>query len=141
LRVRLTIDPLTGAIRSRSDFGSLPVVDRVVAVGVAAHEGQLFSPFNQILDLVTAVALVLVTTSAVVMWWSRRPKGVLGAPRALASPRLSLPVLVAIAALGVVLPLFGISLVVVVLLERLVLRRIARVRTFLGLRLDAAPSR
>jgi uncharacterized iron-regulated membrane protein len=140
LRVRLTIDPLTGAIRSRSDFGSLPVVDRVVAVGVAAHEGQLFSPLNQILDLVTAMALIVVTTSAVVMWWSRRPKGVLGAPRALASPRLSLPVLAAIAGLGVVLPLFGISLVGVVLLERLVLRRIARVRTFLGLRLDATPS-
>jgi uncharacterized iron-regulated membrane protein len=54
------------------------------------------------------------------MWWSRPPKGVLGAPRALASPRLSLPVLAAIAGLGVFLPLFGISLVVVVLLERLV---------------------
>jgi uncharacterized iron-regulated membrane protein len=137
MRVEMTFDTPSAAIRTRSGFGQLPLLDRVVAVGVAAHEGQLFAPVNQALGLLIALALVTVTVSAAVLWWNRRPASVLGAPRPLAGQRLSAYVIVAIVALGVVLPLFGASLVAVIVAERALLRRIPPVRQFLGLSTDA----
>ena len=56
-----------------------------------------------------------------------------GAPKALASPRVSLGLLALVLLLGVYLPLFGTSLLVVLLAEKVVLRRIERVRNCLGL--------
>jgi len=80
LRVELTLDGAQPAIVSRHDFSQRPLLDRVIDTGVAAHEGQLFAPLNQLLGLFTAVSLWLVCISAIVMWWRRRPAGVLGAP-------------------------------------------------------------
>jgi uncharacterized iron-regulated membrane protein len=71
--------------------------------------------------------------SAVWLWLRRRDPGRLGAPPPGISPRRSVPLVATVFALGVILPLFGLSLLAVLLLERLVLRRVAPVKTFLGL--------
>ncbi|HEV3165817.1 MAG TPA: hypothetical protein VGZ22_17445 [Isosphaeraceae bacterium] len=68
-----------------------------------------------------------------VLWWRRREPGVLGAPRALAPPRFSVGLLTLVVLLGIYLPLFGASLVLVWLLEATFLRRIPRIRDWLGL--------
>jgi uncharacterized iron-regulated membrane protein len=112
-------------------------MDRIVGVGVAAHEGQLFAPLNQALGLFTALGLITLSVSAIVMWWRRRPEKVLGAPAPLQRPRLAVGVFVVIALLGVVLPLFGATLLVMLALEYSVLRRSERARAFLGLRAAA----
>ena len=52
----------------------------VVGVGIAAHEGQLFAPLNQVLGVLTALGLITLCVSAFVMWRRRAPEGVLGAP-------------------------------------------------------------
>jgi uncharacterized iron-regulated membrane protein len=71
--------------------------------------------------------------SGVVMWWRRREMGVLGAPKVLLNRRFSLGLLVIVILLGGYLPLFGASLVMVLLVERLFLRHIPGVREWLGL--------
>jgi uncharacterized iron-regulated membrane protein len=131
-RVTLKLDG-EGGVVSREDFSQRPLMDRIVGVGVAAHEGQLFAPLNQALGLFTAAGLVTLSVSALVMWWRRRPVGVIGAPAALSSPRLAVAVFGVIALLGVLLPLFGATLLVMLVLEKTVLSRIARTRDFLGL--------
>ena len=133
-RVDLTVDGATGSIKDRKDFSSKHLIDKVVQVGIAAHEGQLFGWPNQLLGLLTAMGLVLLSASSVVMWWKRREPGELGAPKMAASPRFSLGLLGLVLALGVYLPLFGISLVAVLIVETLVLRRIPPVQRWLGLR-------
>jgi uncharacterized iron-regulated membrane protein len=133
LRVTLTVDGRSGAVLSRQDFGQRNWVDQAVGVGVAAHEGQLFGWPNQLLSLITAASLLTVASSAVVLWWRRRPEGLLGAPIPAGSPRYSTGLLAIVLVLGVLLPLFGASLVSVFGVERLVLRRIPRLRTWLGL--------
>jgi uncharacterized iron-regulated membrane protein len=132
-RVSLVLDGRSGAILSRSDFKDKPIIDRVIGVGIAAHEGQLFGPVNQLLGLANALGLIVVSLSAVVLWWGRRPASVIGAPAA--RPRAALPVVLlgVIAVLGVILPMLGLSLLVVTALERTVLRRLESTRTFLGL--------
>lgn len=140
LRVNLQVNGTTGEIVKRDGFWDRHWIDRVVAVGIAAHEGQLFGWPNQLLGLFTAAGLVLLCLSGVVMWWRRRDGGVLGAPKPLPRPRGSLALLATIVLLGLYLPLFGASLLVVLLLERLVLCRIPPVRDWLGLRGPARPA-
>jgi hypothetical protein len=80
----------------------------------------------------------LTCVSGVILWWKRRDQGVLGAPRATLSPRVSFGLIALIVALGIYLPLFGATLVGVLLIEWLLLRRIPPVRTWLGLNAPSA---
>ncbi|MBI3480212.1 MAG: PepSY domain-containing protein [Nitrosomonadales bacterium] len=134
LRVNLVLDADTGAIKSRKDFADRPLLDRIIGYGVAAHEGQLFGWFNQALGVFTALGLLLMLASSVVLWWRRRTPGTLGAPKANSNvPRFSFALIGAIVILGVLLPFLGITMLAVLLIERWVLRYIPSAREFLGL--------
>ena len=137
-RVNLVVNGTTGELISREDFRDRHLVDRIVGYGIAAHEGRLFGWPNQLLGLLTAAGLVLRSVSGWVLWWRRRDAGVLGAPKVLLSPRLSFGLVFLILLLGGYLPLFGASLMLVLILEWSVLRRIPRVQTWLGLPAPAA---
>jgi uncharacterized iron-regulated membrane protein len=132
-RVNLVLDAETGAVVSRTEFAERTLIDRIVGYGVAAHEGQLFGWFNQALGVFTTSSLILVSISAIVMWWRRREPGTLGAPTAQDASPLALGVFVVIAILGLLLPLLGLSLLVVLAIERVWLRRSRVARRFLGL--------
>ena len=133
LRAVVTLDPTSAAVRSRENFDQRPWVDRFVGIGVAAHEGQLFGFFNQLLGLATAIGLVFLSLSAVVLWWRRRRIGLLGAPIPNRRSNFSWALAGLIVAFGVLLPMLGISLAFVLLMERLVLRRLPRAQRWLGL--------
>lgn len=137
-RVSLLVDGRTGEVTMRETFQDRPMVDRIVGTGIALHEGQLFGWPNQAIGVFTAVGLVALAVSGVILWWRRRPNGVLGAPGAGAPPRMSLALLGIVAALAIYLPMFGASLLLVLVLEKLVLRRIDATRRWLGLREPAA---
>ena len=133
LRTNLTLDPKSGAILKREDFSQRSIVDRMVGIGVAAHEGQLFGIFNQLIGLFTAIGLVLISISAVVLWWRRRAVGVLGAPIPIREPRFSLALATIMLGFGLYLPMLGVSLILVLLIERFVLKNIPSARQWLGL--------
>ena len=78
LRVDLELDPETGSILKRVNFNQHQWIDQAVGYGVAAHEGQLFGLFNQLLGVFMATGLVLLSISAVVMWWRTTPGKCLG---------------------------------------------------------------
>jgi len=132
-RVTVLVDPDTGTVVGRETFGDQHLIDRIVGVGVAAHEGQLFGWPNQLLGVLTACSLVLLSVSAVVLWWRRRPAGMLGAPPLRRAEAPGPGFWLVLVLLGVCLPLFAISAMLVKLVETLVLRRIPSVRTWLGL--------
>lgn len=122
-----------GIVVSRKPFAERPVIDRVIGYGVAAHEGQLFGALNQALGVFTALGLIVVCVSAVRLWWKRRPSGELGARARIGTSRVPLALFGLIVVLAIVLPLLGLSLIAVVLVERFALRRIDPVARFLGL--------
>ena len=138
LRTDLTLDGASGAVLTRTDFGERRLIDRLVGYGVAIHEGQAFGVANLLLNLVTAIGLMLLSVSAAMLWWRRRPEGVLGAPVAPRSQPLALGFFGAVVVLALLLPLFGASAILVLAVERLVLRRMPRAQRWLGLR--AAPA-
>jgi uncharacterized iron-regulated membrane protein len=133
LRAEVALDASSGRVLTRTDFAQHPVIDRVVAYGVAAHEGQLFGWLNQALGVFTALGLILLSVSAAKLWYSRRSSGTLGAPAAGGNVRVSMTLVAVIATLSIVLPLLGVSLAAMLLIERTILRRIPRACHFLGL--------
>jgi uncharacterized iron-regulated membrane protein len=133
LRVDLVLDGKTGAIVKRTDFSAKPWLDRVIGTGIAAHEGQLFGFANQLVSLFTVIGLVTLSVSGLVMWWKRRPEGVLGAPLAVRRVRFSAGLIALLVAFGIYFPFLGGSMILVGLVERFVLSRIPVTRNWLGL--------
>ena len=133
LRVDLVLDSKTGAIISRTDFHSKPWLDRVIGTGIAAHEGQLFGLANQMFSLFTAVGLVTLSVSGLVMWRRRKPKEILGAPAPMRRVRFSAGLVALLVALGVYFPFLGGSMILVGLTEHFILRRIPTTQRWLGL--------
>ena len=132
MRVDLTVDP-AGNILTRLDFAERPLLDRIVGTGVAAHEGQWFGLANQLLNQAIALGLALLAVSGGVMWWKRRPEGLLGAPPIARSLKPATGFFALLVLLGFYLPLFGGSMLIVIAVERLVLRRLPGPRRWLGL--------
>ena len=134
LRDTYTLDPHNAKILGVEGFRNHPLVDRVVSIGISYHEGQLFGILNQALGLFAASGAVTLAISSMVMWWKRRPRGVLGAPVAPLEPVITFPLILLLACLAVAFPMLGASFILVAIIERSVLRRLPGVRLWLGLR-------
>ena len=134
LRTDMKVDGRTGAIVSRTDFTQRHWIDRLIGYGIAVHEGALFGLANQLLGTITALLLVLLAVSGAILWWRRRPVGLLGGPVPLSRPRFGPVPVAAILALGICLPMFGATLLFVLTLEVFVLRRLPHISAWLGLR-------
>ncbi|UVO55557.1 PepSY domain-containing protein [Sphingomonas sp. SUN039] len=133
-RVTITYDAATGNELSRSGQADKHIIDRAVAYGIAWHEGALFGWANQLIGLLTALMLVGLAASSFVLWRRRKPDGVLGAPPLPKTPARIGGVVAIVLILAAMLPMLALSLVVILLVELLVLRRIPVLARWLGLR-------
>lgn len=135
LRVSVDLDANTGEILSRNDFADKQFLDRLVGYGIAIHEGQLFGWLNQLLGLITALGLIIVSVSGTVMWWRKRKKNELGAPNKSVKKDIRMPfgVLALILTITTLLPFLGLSLLIVFALERWILPIFPSAIRFLGL--------
>jgi uncharacterized iron-regulated membrane protein len=117
----LALDPATGALLHENRFADKSALDKAIHVGIAAHEGQLFGLANQLLGLFTALGLLTICVSAVVMWWRRRPGGSLGVPAPRVPEfRIGAGLMTGIVTVAVLLPVLGASLVVLALVTWLI---------------------
>ena len=112
----VTYDPQSGTELSRNGFADKHPIDRAINIGIAWHEGALFGLTNQIMGLVIALALIALSVLGVLMWLKRRPKGKLAAPPP--GGRLPRGLIAGIVVLALLLPLFGLSLVAILLIDK-----------------------
>ena len=133
LREDVALDAMTGEVADRNVFGQKHMIDQIVGFGIAAHEGQLFAPLNQILGVLTAAGLVTLCASAFIMWRRRAPDGVLGAPPPIPDARIGIGLGAIILIAAILLPVLGASLVLLAMVERGVLMRWPSARRWLGL--------
>ena len=140
LRSDAEVDGGTGRLLGQVAFADRHWIDRIIGYGIAAHEGALFGIANQIFGTLTALFLIVLAVSGAVMWWRRRPTGLLGAPLRRTRPRFGAGLVTAIIALGIYMPLFGVTLLLVLIAERTLLRRLSVARRWLGLNPAAAPT-
>jgi uncharacterized iron-regulated membrane protein len=134
LRVSYTFDPMTGRETSHEDFADKHVIDRVVAYGVAWHEGQLLGLANQLIGVATALMLVMMSVTGFILWRRRKPADRLGAPAPAATPARMGGVVVIVLALALLLPMLAASMAAMLLIEFALLRRLPRAARWLGLR-------
>ncbi|WP_245409635.1 PepSY-associated TM helix domain-containing protein [Allosphingosinicella vermicomposti] len=114
---QISYDPSTGAEVGRSGFADKHVIDRVVSTGIAWHEGQLFGLANQLLGLATAIVLIALSLAGVLMWLKRRPHGKVGSPPSGGRVQ-SRRAIGAVTLLAVILPLFGASLLLLLIFDK-----------------------
>jgi uncharacterized iron-regulated membrane protein len=132
LRMSITYDMTTGREIARADFADQHVIDRIVGYGIAWHEGQLFGWMNQLIGVLTAVGLVVLTVSGFILWRRRKPRGALGAPPPANVPARMGGVTAILLVLAAVLPLLAASLAALWLFERLMLPHLPRLALWLG---------
>lgn len=122
----LHVDQYSGAILSDVRYSDYGVLAKFITAGIALHEGRLFGWFNQLLGLLTCLAIILIVVSSFVMWRKRKPDG-LGTPKKPMNKRTTWIVLVIMLTGGILMPLVGLSIVFVLLVDWLLVRRIPKV--------------
>lgn len=121
-----------GSIEKQSGFAEKKLIDRAIGVGIAAHEGYLFGWFNLVLGVLTCAGLILISVSGFILWRKRKPESVLGAPPAIPT-RVGFAVVAITIGLAIFLPLLAISLVALLVIEFILLRRVSGISQWLGL--------
>ncbi len=126
----ITYDMASGAELSRTGFADKHPIDQAVLYGIAWHEGHLFGWVNQLIGLLTAIALMAMVVSGFVMWRRRKPDAGLGAPPPLTARMTGAVVILVL--LAALLPLLGASLLLLLVFDRFALPRWPRAARWLG---------
>jgi len=113
------VDQYSGRVLGDVGFADYGWLAKGVELGVQLHMGNYFGRANQILMLIPCIGIVIMAVTGPYMWWRRRPKGQLAAPRAVAPTTVKTLALIVIG-LGLIFPLAGASLVVVLIADRVV---------------------
>lgn len=125
-------DRYSGEIAGRYSYDQYSTLAKVVSNSIALHEGRRFGIPSQIASTAFCIGVLFLCVTAPIMWWRRRKVGQgLGAPKGELSFKEHPWIYAMLIILGVVLPLFGISLVLVLVIDQ-VLKRIKPIARFLG---------
>ncbi|SMR70794.1 Uncharacterized iron-regulated membrane protein [Aliiroseovarius halocynthiae] len=122
-QTELVVDQYSGDVLKRIDFSDNPIIARTVSYGISLHQGELFGPLNLALNTLAAGLGVLLAVSGFVAWWKRRPEGELGVPRA-PEAKLGWGMGLTVIVLMILLPLMGASLILALLLDWMLFRRL-----------------
>ncbi|WP_051798085.1 PepSY-associated TM helix domain-containing protein [Streptomyces sp. NRRL S-337] len=129
----LFLDQYSGKVLASYGWPQYGLLSKLVEEGIALHQGERFGWPNLLIALGTCLAVIGMAVSGVVMWWRRRPTGKgLCAPRRAQDARVTRGVALIMLILGVAMPLAGISMLLILMLDWLVIRRVAPLRRFFG---------
>ena len=113
----LHLDQYSGQVLADIRWADYGLVARTVETGVMLHEGKMFGLANQLLMLAVCLLILLGAVSGLVMWWKRRPQGRIGVPPL----RHDLPLwkggVAIMFGLGLLFPLVGASLLLMLVLD------------------------
>ena len=118
----VAVDASTMTVTSRADFATFPIVAKLIRWGIDAHMGVLFGVVNQIILAAFGLSLCFMIILGYKMWWIRRPqagstsKPLLQAWEKLSTTQKVISTLIAVA-LGLSMPVMGVSLIVFLLID------------------------
>lgn len=90
--------------------------------GINVHMGQEFGLMNKLVLLFACIGIVVLVLSAGIMWWKRRPAGSLGIPPMPSDRRVFRGLITILAIGGILLPLVGLSLLVMLVIDQILWR-------------------
>ncbi|MBY0123770.1 PepSY domain-containing protein [Bacillus sp. S/N-304-OC-R1] len=112
-------DQYSGKLISKVGYDQYGILAKWFTWGIPLHEGHLFGWPNKILNLAICLSFLLVIFWGFKTWLSRKKESSLSAPPKVSS-KITLSFIVFVVILGVVMPLFGISLLVVLIIEGMI---------------------
>ncbi|HIW32833.1 MAG TPA: PepSY domain-containing protein [Candidatus Paenibacillus intestinavium] len=124
----LHIDQYSGAILTDVRYADYGVMGKAISLGIAFHEGKLFGLANQLVGLIACIGLILIAISSYIMWKKRKPEGKLGAPSQPKNKKVTVGLLIIMLICGALMPLVGLSILIVLLLDSLIISRIKPLR-------------
>jgi uncharacterized iron-regulated membrane protein len=117
------LDQYTGKPLIDMSFADYGPLGKGLEWGINVHMGQEFGLANQLFMLAVCIAIVLMSVSAGVMWWKRRPSGSFGVPPLPSDRRVLRGVVGILAVGGVLFPLVGVSLMAMLALDTVLTRK------------------
>jgi uncharacterized iron-regulated membrane protein len=129
----LHLDQFTGETLGTTDVYGYGAVSRASDTLVSTHMGTQLGVVSRIFMTGLCLAVLWSVVSALVMYAKRRRTG-LGLPRRPRDVRLTNGLLVLVVVTGLVFPLWGLSALAVLGLDRFVIRSVPRLRTTFGQR-------
>jgi len=117
----LFIDRASGEILEDRYISRTKLIYQLGSWNYTLHVGSVWGLTSKVLWLVTCVILMTLPVTGIWMWWQRRPTGRLGLPRRVdaARPRW---LVVTVTATSILLPVLGLSVVVLLVGEYLLQR-------------------
>lgn len=115
-------DRYTGKPLIDIKFSEYGIGGKVIEFGVGVHMGQYWGLANQILMLMTCLAIVLTSVTAIFMWWKRRPSGRLGVPPMPSQTSVFITLTLVILGFGIAFPFTGFAILAMLAIDQLVTR-------------------
>ncbi|WP_417362355.1 PepSY-associated TM helix domain-containing protein [Galbibacter sp.] len=112
------LNPYSGELIKQHEWADVGVLMRGRMWLMAFHQGQ-FGQWNWILVLLTAFLLFMMSLSAIISYVLRKRKNNWGVPKVPKNYSLGIGMLFIIGFLCVLLPLFGLSVIIIVIFEQL----------------------
>ena len=128
------VDQFSGKTLARTSPFESGTLSMATSFGINTHMGTQFGLVNRIVMTGGALLLLWMAFTAVVMWWKRRPKGRAGMPRRPADVALPRVLKWSAVGMGLVYPLWALSALAMVGVDRFVIRRVDRLRNTFGMR-------
>lgn len=113
---KIHFDPYSGKQILANNWQDVGVLMRGRMWFMAFHQGE-FGTWNWVLMLFTAIALVIMSLSAIISYLLRKRKNDLGIPKVPASFKVGYGLVALIFILGIIFPLFGASLLIIYFFE------------------------
>lgn len=113
----LHLDQYSGAALLDMSYADYGGAARAMEWGINVHMGQEWGWLNKTILLLLCLAIVVMSASAIAMWWKRRPRAGLGVPPLPADRRALYGLLAVMVLGGLVFPLTGASLLVMAVLD------------------------
>ena len=125
------IDQYTGSVIADYRYDNYGPLGKAMALAITIHKGLEFGLFNQLAGLIICIGLIGMVITGVYMWWKRKPEGQIGAPKAKSITEFK-GVFITLIILSIIFPLVGVSLIIIFILDRLIIRKNDKLRRWLN---------
>ncbi|WP_144511888.1 PepSY domain-containing protein [Bacillus sp. FJAT-22090] len=118
--VTIYFDQYSGKLISQVGYEDYGILGKWFTWGIPLHEGHLFGWPNKIINLVVCLAFLTIIIWGYKMWLDRKVKGQLSAPPKIPMGKSFVGFIILLVILGIIMPLFGLSLIVIALIELII---------------------
>lgn len=126
----LYLNQFTGQTITNATAAQDGALSRLTSFGIAMHMGNQYGVVTRISATLACLGVLASILTGLTMWWKRRPAGGAGLPTATSTAtrsntpkRAVIAVSVAAVVLGVIFPVFGLSVLVVLAVDAVLTRR------------------